>query len=123
MLRIGKGILREDVRRALSRPGAAETVIYDDVLGAGDIRETIAGIRDAGTPRDAVPLLAWLASHPNTPEDVLRELGGERRREVLISLAMNRRLPDEMRGALMAHEDEDVREHALRTFQPLPGRH
>jgi hypothetical protein len=79
------------------------------VLDAGDIRETVAGIRDAGTPRDSVPLLAWLASHPNTPEDVLRELGGERRREVLISLAMNRKLPDEMRGALLAHDDEDVR--------------
>jgi hypothetical protein len=123
MLRIGKGIRREDVRRALARPGAAETVIYDDVLDEVDIRETVAGIRDAGTPRDAVPLLAWLASHPNTPEDVLRELGGERRREVLISLAMNRKLPDEMRGALMAHDDEDVREHALRTFRPPPRRH
>jgi hypothetical protein len=120
MLRIGKGITRDAVRRALLRPGAAETVIYDDVLDEGDIRETVAGIRDAGTPRDAGPLLAWLASHPNTPEDVLRELGSERRREVLISLAMNRRLPDEMRGALMTHEDEDVREHALRTFQPRP---
>ena len=123
MLRIGKGIRRDAVRRALLRKGAAETVIYDDVLGEGDIRETVAGIRDAGTPRDAVPLLAWLASHPNTPEDVLRELGSERRREVLISLAMNRRLPDEMRGALMEHEDEDVREHALRTFRPRPRRH
>jgi len=123
MLRIGKGIRRDAVRRALLRPGAAETVIYDDVLDAEDIRETVAGIRDAGTPRDAVPLLAWLASHPNTPEDVLRELGAERRREVLISLAMNQGLPDEMRGALMAHEDEDVREHALRTFRPRPRKH
>ena len=123
MLRIGKGIRRDAVRRALLRPGAAETVIYDDVLDAEDTRETVAGIRDAGTPRDAVPLLAWLASHPNTPEDVLRELGAERRREVLISLAMNQGLPDEMRGALMAHEDEDVREHALRTFRPRPRKH
>ena len=123
MLRIGKGIRREAVRRALSRPGAAETVIYEDVLEAGDIRETVAGIRDAGTPRDAVPLLAWFASHPNTPVDVLRELGGEPRREVLISLAMNRKLPDEMRGALMAHDDEDVREHAIRTFRKRPRRH
>ena len=109
MLRIGKGIKREDVRRALLRPGAAETVIYDDVLDAGDIRETVAGIRDAGSPRDAVPLLAWL--------------GSDTRREVLISLAMNRKLPEEMRGALIAHEDEDVREHAIRTFQPRPRRH
>lgn len=123
MLRIGKGIRREDVRRALQRPGAAETVIYDDVLDAGDIRETVAGIRDAGTPRDAVPLLAWLASHPNTPEDVLLALGSDTHREVLISLAMNRKLPEPMRGALIAHQDEDVREHALRTFQPGPRRH
>jgi hypothetical protein len=123
MLRIGKGIRREAVRRALARPGVAKTVIYDDVLDEGDIRETVAGIRDAGTPRDAVPLLAWLASHPNTPEDVLRELWGEPRREVLISLAMNPRLPGEMRGALMAHDDEDVREHALRTFRHRPRKH
>lgn len=123
MLRIGRGIRREAVRRALLRPRAAETVIYDDVLEAADIRETVAGIRAAGTPRDAVPLLAWLASHPNTPQDVLLELGSERRREVLISLAMNRALPEEMRGALMAHEDEDVREHALRTFRPRPRKH
>jgi hypothetical protein len=54
---------------------------------------------------------------------VLRELGTERRREVLISLAMNSRLPDDMRGALVGHEDEDVREHALRTFRPRPGKH
>jgi hypothetical protein len=123
MLRIGKGIRREAVRRALKRPGAAETVIYEDVLDAGDIRETVAGIRDAGTPRDAVPLLAWFASHPNTPEDVLLSLASEPRREVLISLAMNRKLPDQMRAPLMAHDDEDVREHALRTFRPRPRRH
>jgi len=124
MLRIGRGVRREAVRRALQeQPGVAETVTYDDVLEAEDIRETVAGIREAGTPRDSVPLLAWLASHPNTPEDVLRELWGERRREVLISLAMNRGLPEEMRGALMAHEDEDVREHAIRTFQLRPRRH
>jgi hypothetical protein len=116
MLRIGKGVRREEVRLALQQKGAAETVIYDDVLEADDIRETVAGIHAAGTPRDAVPLLAWMASHPNTPDDVLLELGQEPRREVLISLAMNPRLPVALQGPLMEHEDEDVRDYALRTF-------
>jgi len=116
MLRIGRGVDRRAVRRALLRPGGAETVVYDDVLASRDIRETVAGIRDAGTPSDAVPLLAWLASHPNTPEDILRELGRHGTREVLVSLAMNRNLPQDMRRALLDHADEDVREHANHTF-------
>jgi hypothetical protein len=116
MLRIGRGVDRRAVRRALLRPGGAETVVYDDVLASRDIRETVAGIRDAGTPSDALPLLAWLASHPNTPEDILRELGRHGTREVLVSLAMNRNLPQDMRRALLDHSDEDVREHANHTF-------
>ena len=116
MLRIGKGIGRRAVRRAFQKLGGAATVVYDDVLGEEDIRETVAGIRDAGMPRDAAALLAWLASHPNTPEDVLRDLGHEARREVLVSLAMNRNLPRDMRKALLNHADEDVREHANHTF-------
>lgn len=116
MLRIGKGIGRAAVCKALQKPGGAATVVYDDVLDGGDIRETVAGIRQAGMPRDAGALLAWLASHPNTPEDVLRELGRETRREILVSLAMNRNLPQDMRRALLDHSDEDVREHANHTF-------
>jgi hypothetical protein len=116
MLRIGRGVDRRAVRRALLRPGGAETVVYDDILASRDIRETVAGIRDAGTPSDALPLLAWLASHPNTPEDILRELGRHGTREVLVSLAMNRNLPQDMRRALLDHADEDVREHANHTF-------
>jgi hypothetical protein len=112
VLRIGKGIDRRAVRRALARPGAAETIVYDDVLAVGDIRETVAGVLEAGTPDDAVPLLAWLASHPNTPEDVLRALAAIPRRAILVSLAMNRDLPSDMRRTLMSHPDEDVREHA-----------
>ena len=74
MLRIGKGIDRHAVRKALSRPGGAETIVYDDILTVEDIREAVAGVVGAGLPEEALPLLAWLASHPNTPEDVLRAL-------------------------------------------------
>ena len=116
MLRIGRGVDREAIRRALTDPAAVETVVYDDVLADGDIRETVAGIRDAGTPPQALPLLAWLASHPNTPEDILRELGRDRSREVLLSLAMNENLPEDMRRALLDHASEEVREHANHTF-------
>jgi hypothetical protein len=119
MLRIGKGVDRRAVRRALQRPGGGATVVYDDVLDGDDIRETVAGIRDAGMPKGARALLAWLASHPNTPEDVLRDLGRETRREVLVSLAMNRNLPQDMRKALLNHADEDVRDHANHTFSRM----
>jgi len=119
MLRIGRGVTRRDVRNALQKRGSGATVVYEDVLEGRDIRETVAGIRDAGMPRDAGALLAWLASHPNTPEDVLRDLGREARREVLVSLAMNRNLPEDMRKALLNHADEDVREHANHTFSRM----
>jgi len=116
MLRIGRGIDRKAVRRALSRPGAAETVVYDDVLAVSDIREAVAGVLEAGTPQEALPLLAWLASHPNTPEDVLRRLGKIQSRAVLVSLAMNERLPADMRKVLLSHSDEDVRVHANHVY-------
>ncbi len=115
MIRIGRGIDRDAVREAIKR-GDATTVVYDDVLEERDIRETLLGIRDAGMPRDATALLAWLASHPNTPEDALRDLFDHGRREVLVSLAMNRRLPEDLRRALLDHADPDVREHAHHTF-------
>jgi NAD(P)-dependent dehydrogenase (short-subunit alcohol dehydrogenase family) len=115
MIRIGRGIGRKAVRDAVER-GDAATVIYDDVLEEQDIRETLAGIRDAGMPRAAVALLAWLASHPNSPEDVLRDLFSHGTREVLVSLAMNRKLPPDLRRFLLDHADEDVRAHANHTF-------
>jgi hypothetical protein len=126
MLRIGRGIGRDAIRRALLRRGAAATVVYDDVLRVRDIREAMAGIRAAGTPRQALPLLAWFASHPNTPADILRELGRHDSREILLSLAMNRKLPAELRRKLLRHPDEDVRDHASRALRPArasgPGR-
>jgi hypothetical protein len=118
MIRIGRGVSRQAICEAVSRSGA-ETVIYDDVLGAAEIRETLAGIADAGMPRDAVAILAWLASHPNSPEDVLRDLHRHGTREILVSLAMNRNLPEDMRKSLLEHADEDVREHAHHTFSHL----
>lgn len=118
MIRIGRGVSRQAICEAVSRSGA-ETVTYDDVLEAADIRETLAGIADAGMPRDAMAILAWLASHPNSPEDVLRELHRHGSREILVSLAMNRNLPADMRRLLLDHSDEDVREHASHTFSHL----
>ena len=47
MLRIGRGVGRDAIRRALLRPGGAATVVYDDVLRVRDIREAMAGIRAA----------------------------------------------------------------------------
>jgi hypothetical protein len=116
VLRIGRGVDRKAIRQALADPAAVETVVYEDILAERDIRETVAGIRDAGTPPQALPLLAWLASHPNTPEDILRELGRDGTREVLLSLAVNENLPQDMRRALLDHANEDVREHANHTF-------
>jgi NAD(P)-dependent dehydrogenase (short-subunit alcohol dehydrogenase family) len=115
MIRIGRGIDREAVRDAVRR-GDVSTVVYEDVLEEHDIRETLAGVREAGMPRDATALLGWLASHPNTPEDVMRELFAYGRSEVLVSLAMNRRLPDDLRRALLEHDDPDVREQAHHGF-------
>ena len=118
MIRIGRGIDRAAVREAVER-GEATTVVYDDVLEEADIRETLAGIKEAGMPRAATALLGWLASHPNTPADALRELFEHGRREVLVCLAMNRRLPEELRRLLLEHPDPDVREHAHHTFSIL----
>lgn len=118
MLKIGKGVSRADVARALRRRGGL-TVTYSDLLSAEDIREAVAGVRVAGSPPTAGPLLAWLGSHPATSEDVLRDLAsGTPPREVLIALAVNRRLPAELRKALLESPDEDVREHAQATFGP-----
>ena len=121
MIRIGRGIDRAAVREAVER-GDATTVVYDDVLEEADIRETLAGIQDAGMPRTATALLGWLASHPNTPDDSLRALFDHGRREVLVCLAMNRRLPEDLRRLLLEHADPDVREHAHHTFS-LQRRH
>jgi hypothetical protein len=115
MLKIGRGITREAVRQAVGGR-MPDTIVYDDVLEAVDIREAIAGVRAAGMPAGGVPLLAWLAAHPNAPEDVLRELMVDGNVEVLMGLAMNRSLPDDLRQALMRHEHEDVRHHANHVF-------
>jgi hypothetical protein len=116
MLKIGRGVKRDEVARSLRRSRAL-TVVYSDVLAADEIREAVAGVRDAGSPVHAGPLLAWLGSHPNTPDDVLHDLAaGAPPREVLIALALNSRLPDALRPALLGHDDEDVREHAQATF-------
>jgi hypothetical protein len=116
VLKIGRGVTRDDVARAL-RTGAGLTVTYDDVLSAEDVRTTVAGVRDAGSPSDARPLLAWLASHPSTPEDVLRELFEAATPEVLVALAMNRAVPAEIREQLLASANEDVRSYAAKTFE------
>jgi hypothetical protein len=115
MLRIGKGVSREAIKRALSRGGAL-TVTYDDILSEQEIREAVAGVREAGSPVEARPLLAWLASHPNAPADILRDLAQGASREILMSLALNQNLPRDLRKALLEHEDEDVRTHANHTF-------
>src|SRR5262245_57883844 len=115
MLRIGRGIDREAVRAAIGRR-VPDTVVYDDILEAVDSREAVAGIRAAGLPEGSLPILAWLAAHANAPEDVLRELFADGRHEILLGLAMNRSLPEDLRSALMQHEDEDVRHHANHVF-------
>jgi hypothetical protein len=102
--------------RAAFKGGGPAAVVYDDVLAGEHIRETLAGIRLAGTPEEARPLLAWLASHPNSPEDVLRDLERQASREVLLSLSMNRNLPADLRRALLEHEDEEVRVHANHVY-------
>jgi hypothetical protein len=115
MLKIGRGISRAVVREAVGGR-MPDTIVYDDVLEGVDIREAIAGVREAGTPEGSMPLMAWLAAHPNAPEDVLRGLLADGNAEVLMGLAMNRSLPDDMRQALMQHENEDVRHHANHVF-------
>jgi hypothetical protein len=115
MLRLGKGFDRKAVGKALRARGAS-TVRYVGVLAAEDIREAVAGIRQAGSPEQALPILAWLASHPNTPPDVLEDLEAHGPREVLMSLCLNAHLPAGMRRALLSHRDLEVREHAHHVF-------
>ena len=52
----------------------------------------------------------------NAPEDVLRDLFTEANEEILVGLAMNRSLPEDLRQALMKHENENVRHHANHVF-------
>ena len=111
MLRLGRGFGRRAVRDAL-KARRASTVRYEGVLGAADIREAVAGVRQAGSPRHAIPILAWLASHPNAPEDVLRDLAAHGPREVLMNLCLNTSLPTALRRELLAHPDEEVRRNA-----------
>lgn len=116
MLRLGRGFGRRAVRDAL-RAKRAATVRYDGVLRAEDIREAVSGVRQAGSPAHALPILAWLASHPNAPEDVLRDLAAHGPREVLMNLCVNRSLPADLRRSLLAHPDEEVRRHARDVLQ------
>ena len=115
MLKFGKGVGRAAVKQALSgkRPTSFS---YTGVLKAREIREAMAGIRDAGTPRWAQPLLAWFASHPKAPEGVLRELLEHGEKGVLLSLALNPNLPADMKRALLRHADPEVRDHANQVF-------
>jgi hypothetical protein len=121
VLKLGKGFDRKAVRAALRAKGAS-TVRYVGVLAAEDIREAVAGIRQAGSPPQALPVLSWLASHPNAPADVLEDLESHGPREVLMSLCLNTRLPADMRRSLLAHKDEEVRRHANHVFS-RPKRH
>jgi len=121
MLKLGKGFDRKAVRAALEAKAGA-TVRYDGVLDAYDIREAVAGVREAGSPAEALPILSWLASHPNTPEDVLRDLERHGPREVVMSLCLNERLPADLRKELLDHEDEEVRRHANHVFS-RPKKH
>jgi hypothetical protein len=122
MRRLGRAPRREAVRRALL---GSDAIAYEEVLDAADIRELLAGVRAAGTPPRALPLLAWIASHPNAPGELLAELYGEGGREVLLSLALNPALPATVRQALLDHPDAEVRAHAnhvtcrMRSVRPL----
>ena len=111
MLKLGRGVSRETVRKAVKR-GRLAAISYDDVLQGEDIRQTLLGIQDAGSPPVALPLLSWLAGHPNTPEEVLRELERGGGREVLLSLAGNRSLPADLRQSLLSHQDDEIRRYA-----------
>ena len=115
MLELGSGWDRRRVRDALLS-GRATTIRYQGVLRAEDIREAVAGARDAGSPADALPLLAWLASHPNTPVDVQRDLLAGGPREVCMSLCLNPSLHEDLHRQLLDHEDEELRQHAHHVF-------
>lgn len=115
MLELGPGFDRRAVCAALmARRG--RTIRYRGVLSAEDIRQALLGVRDAGTPAEALPLLAWLASHPHAPEDVQRDLLAHGPREVLMSLCLNPNLTGELRRALAAHRDPEVRHQARHLF-------
>lgn len=109
VLKIGKGESRASIRKTLKR-GAVFTVSYKNILEPDDIRETVAGVHDAGDPESAMPLLAWLASHPNTPGDVLSDLASSANAEVVISLAMNSNLSKALERTLRRHKNPAVRE-------------
>jgi hypothetical protein len=109
VLKIGKGASRASIRKTLKR-GGAFTVSYKNILEPEDIRETLAGVHEAGDPAAAAPLLAWLASHPNTPADVLMDLSSSKNPEVLVCLAFNRNLPKALEKTLRRHKNREVRE-------------
>ena len=116
MLKLGKGVGRAQLKRAFAGRKRPVSFTYTGILREEDIREAIAGIREARTPRWAVPLLAWLAAHPNAPDDVLRELHAQGVREVLMGLALNPKLPSELKRSLLRHDDAEVRDHANHLF-------
>jgi hypothetical protein len=115
MLELGQGFDRHSVQAAFES-GAGTTIRYNGVLRAEDIREALLGVRAAGSPDEALPLLAWLASHPNAPEDVQRDLFALGPREVLMSLCLNPGLLEDLRRALLDHADAELREHANHVF-------
>jgi hypothetical protein len=101
MLKLGKGVGRAAVKRALAGRKRPTTFSYTGVLRPADIREA---------------LQTWFASHSSSPVDVLRDLLAHGGREVLMSLAMNPNLPADMKKALLTHEDAEIREHANHVF-------
>lgn len=118
MLELGEGFDRRRIREALEH-GEPLTIHYKGVLRDVDIREAVAGVRDAGNPEEGLPLLAWVASHPNAPEDVLCDLLAQGTREVLMSLCLNPNLPEDLRRRLLDHEDSEVAEHANHVFSHI----
>lgn len=121
MLELGAGFDRRAIRAAL-RGRRSATIRYRGVLAPEDIREALLGVRDAGTPAAALPLLAWLASHPHAPDDVQRDLLARGSREVLMSLCLNPNLAGDLHAALLEHPDPQVREHARHVFGRAPRR-
>jgi hypothetical protein len=115
ILKLGKGVGRAAVKKAVAGKRPA-TFMYTGILGPKEIREAVSGILDSKSPKWSRPLLAWLASHPNTPEDVLRDLFELGDRMVLMSLALSQNLPSELKRKLLDHGEADVREHANHVF-------
>jgi hypothetical protein len=118
MLELGPGFDRHAVRAALLARRSA-TIRYRGVLSAHDIREALYGVRAAGSPEQALPLLAWLAAHPHTPEDVQQDLFTHGPREVLMSLVLHPTLVEDLRRALLEHADQEVRQHAQHVLTRL----